>query len=167
MEEQTVSESNLKHTTFDFALFLELPQHTPQVRPLYVKFCFCVQLFGVCDEAGCRQVNFIFHERRPWAKMVHAFMLQMLCCPGSIITLITTLRSESWRCMPTTALARIKIGPPSHTLPVGVIVSFTDEVSLSFRTVGQTRCSVDGYFTLMTKSLWSNDDCETMINESC
>ena len=119
MEEQTVSESNLKHTTFDFALYLELPQHTPQVRPLYVKFCFCVDRFGVCDEAACRQVNFIFHEGRSWAKLVRAFMLQMLCCPWSTITSITTLRSESWRCMPTTTLARIKICPSPHTLPGG------------------------------------------------
>ena len=80
-EEQTESESNLIHTTFDFALYLELPQHTPQVGPLY----------------------FV----------------------GQNKNLSVTAYIAWW-----------------------VIVSFTDMVSLSFRTVGQTRRSVNGFFGL-------------------
>ena len=48
-----------------------------------------------------------------------------------------------------------------------VIVSFTDMVSLSFRTVGQTRRSVNGFFALLKKSFGFKGYCETMINESC
>ena len=60
-EVQLESEPNLKHITFDFAQQLELPQHT-RVGPLYFKSRFHVQLFGICDEAACHHVNFIFHE---------------------------------------------------------------------------------------------------------
>ena len=125
-----------------------------------------MQLSGLCDEAARHQVNFIFHEGRPRGKMVRALTVKML------LSMIDNNLDNYFKKRVLVMLADNCVGQNrnwSVTAYIAwwVIVSFTDEVSLSVRTVGQSRCSANGYFALLKKSVGFNEDCETMINESC
>ena len=170
--EHAKPEPNLKHITFDFAQQLEVPQHTRQVGPLYFKSRFRIQLFGVCDEAAQRQINFTFHEGETIGQdgaRSHG--------PNAVISMLDHYLDNYCQERVLAMHADNCVGQNKNRSVIAylawrVLVGLSDELSLSFMRVGHTRCSVDGYFGLLKKSFRSNEvdsmaDCVKMIDDSC
>ena len=151
------------HLTFDFAQQLEVPHHTRQVGPIYFKSRFKIQLFGVCNEAQNKQVNFLFHEgecKGEDGKRAHG--------PNSVLSMLhkyfsdyppeTILKMHADNCV-----GQNKNRSVIAYLSWRVLTGLSNEIELSFMRVGHTRCSVDAKFGRLKQS-FRGMEVDTMVD---
>lgn len=169
---QEQQDPEMVHITFDFAQQLEVPQHTRQVGPIYFKSRFKVQLFGVCNEAANKQLNFLFHEGECIGidgKKAHG--------PNAIVSMLYHFLQESCSA-PTIAMHADNCVRQNKNRTVMaficwyVMLGHADDVQLLFMRVGHTRCSVDAKFGRLKQQYRSSevdnmDDIVAAVDSSC
>ena len=153
---------SITHIRFDFAQQIELLFHISQVGPLYFKFRFRVQLFGICNEAAHRQRNYLFHEGQcigEACKKAHG--------PNAVISTVdhyldTTLDVADVLHMHADNCVGQNKNNTTIAYPVWrTLTGLSMRLELSFMSFGHTRCTVDGHFGL-PKTKVRNSDFGTM-----
>ena len=150
------------HYTFNFAQNVFLPNTARQEGPLYFKTPRKVQLFGICNEAIPRQVNYLLdesdtigidgkkcHNPNTVVSLLHHYfeahgLKEAECflhadnCAGQNKNK-TVMAYFAWRC----------------------ITGRHKKIPLSFMVTGHTRCLVDGMFGFL-KRKYRRADCYSM-----
>lgn len=154
------------HYSWDFAQQLHYPFESQQVGPIYFKTPRRAQLFGVCNEAVPRQINYLIDEGDFPGKT-----------SNTVISLLhhffdhyghgeTTAYLTADNCV-----AQNKNNAMIQYLMYRVLTGLHDRIELSFLVVGHTKFSPDGYFGLIRKryrhsNVYTYDDLVETINQS-
>ena len=150
------------HYTFDFAQMLQVPYHARQVGPLFFKVPLKVQLFGICNDATKKQVNYMFSESEsigPNGAKAHG--------ANAVISMLHHYFEKHSRREETLHLhADNCVGQNKNRYVIGyllwrVLTGKNKKIILSFMRVGHTRCIVDGNFGLI-KRLYRRSDVDTV-----
>ena len=152
---------HLMHYTFDFAQSVYLPYSFRQVGPIYFKSPLKVHIFGICDDALSRQVNYLLHEGQTIGidgTVAHG--------PNSVVSMLDHFLQhhghgeEELHFHADNCVRQNKNKTVMAYLSWRTSTGQNSKITISFMNVGHTRCSVDGMFGLLKKG-YRRSECDT------
>ncbi len=135
------------HVSFDYAQQIHFPNSPQQVGPLYFLAPRKCQIFGVCNEAKCEQVNYLIDENDVAGKGANSVLSMVHHYLDS-----HTLPSQDLFLHADNAVGQNKNNFVMQYLCWRTLIGKSSNVKISFMIAGHTKFAPDRFFGLLKKT---------------